>query len=729
MKRAAVFAITILMTGVIFSQGVHIRENATIAPGQARKVQGESTHTIRYEFYWSGGDSASVQWNCYCLPALNTVASVTSPIIIDIESAVASTYAFEPLMMYSRLMENRDKWEAIYVSFKLFYDGTPIDSGYDGAWPDGEWYSSTGGSASGYSYGRCCPAPWPLFQTPYSAFSISLSPGITWLPIYCGGSALMNLTPLFDCSSPWIPWLTSDPMTLTVVSGRQYASLHIFESGTGNDLKLGDTVATTGDEFWRYFIEADSVEPDSIGEWVVVQAESDGLTSKDSIQISPTPVAITFSPPRVPPGDTANIIAKQRNADGTLTDYPQGQLFEVQIDSGGSYGTILSSTGDTAGYFQSIPLPFQFIAVDSIPADSENVRVKIGPAVILPSSVAPGEKGSGNGNGVLSKVPKLLSTPNKLMNANVKSPPVKSSSSIKAYGDRKSPSFLSGSYGNDFGTGWVEIENVKIKVTAAASTLTPLGDADNTGPQNARVIDWKKRKTDQVTVAVTDINNNPVPNYPFTLSAFVRPNSGGHDHNTNRPTGKFIHKADTVATFQDKTNSDGKAIYTYICSGFGGVDSIFVKGKTDRDTSSTTILLQFPGLEELTSGDHYGLIGAHSQGATSEHEKNHYGMEDLVSELKTLADTIYVQKGYELQINDMSLVNGGPFDITNNWNCPHQTHRNGISADIRNSLTNGTREIHFSKKELADWITSTGLDEGDDFKVGIEAGHYHVTIY
>ena len=141
---------------------------------------------------------------------------------------------------------------------------------------------------------------------------------------------------------------------------------------------------------------------------------------------------------------------------------------------------------------------------------------------------------------------------------------------------------------------------------------------------------------------MTHDDNNLVPNYPFTSSAFVRPYSGGHDHDEDRPTGKFITSAkDTVATFQDTTNSEGKATYTYICSGFGGVDSIFVRGKSERDTSSTTILLWFGGLRELTAGDRYVLIGAHSQGARSQHEKNHFGTNTLVEKMERLADTVW----------------------------------------------------------------------------------------
>ena len=182
---------------------------------------------------------------------------------------------------------------------------------------------------------------------------------------------------------------------------------------------------------------------------------------------------------------------------------------------------------------------------------------------------------------------------------------------------------------------------------------------------------------------MTDNDNNAVSDYPFRLSAIVRTNSGGHDHNTDRPTGKFITSAkDTVATFQDTTNSEGKATYTYICSGFGGVDSIFVRGRTDRDTSTATILLQISGLQELTSGDHYALVGAHSQGTNSLHEKNHYGTASAVSKLQALADSAYADSSWTVQYNDMSLINGGPFDFTQNWDTPHQLHREGVSVDV-----------------------------------------------
>ncbi|HUI30328.1 MAG TPA: hypothetical protein VLX91_08925, partial [Candidatus Acidoferrales bacterium] len=313
--------------------------------------------------------------------------------------------------------------------------------------------------------------------------------------------------------------------------------------------------------------------------------------------------------------------------------------------------------------------------------------------------------------------PQLQLRQNKSANIKSKSSPVKSSSSIANSGNRKKVSFYQG----DYGIGWVEIKNVEIKVTAADSTLTPLGDDDNTGKPNARVIDWTKRNTTDVTVTVTDIENNPVPDYPFTLSAFVRPNSGGHDHNTNRPTGKFVTpNNDTLATFQGSTNGDGKATYAYICSGFGGVDSIFVKGKTARDISTATILLQFPGLQELTEGDHYVLVGR-----TSTHEINHYGTSTTISRLKELADSAYADSSWVLQYNDMSLINGGPFDYKANWNTPHQFHREGKNTDMRITSTDGDL---ISSQWLRDFFKINKYGTVVDEDKTTSNHHFHLTF-
>ncbi|MGH2568836.1 MAG: hypothetical protein ACRDGA_10895, partial [Bacteroidota bacterium] len=137
-------------------------------------------------------------------------------------------------------------------------------------------------------------------------------------------------------------------------------------------------------------------------------------------------------------------------------------------------------------------------------------------------------------------------------------------------------------------------KKVKVVLQVGNQTLRPLGDSDNKdnpnfnkdGPDKRRkIIDFSRVKTSTAVVTVTDLENNPIENYPFTLRALVRPNSGGHDHSSNRPTGRFIKGTDTLTTVNDGAGSDGKRIYTYLSSGIGGVDSLFVKGLTEKDTA------------------------------------------------------------------------------------------------------------------------------------------------
>ena len=88
-----------------------------------------------------------------------------------------------------------------------------------------------------------------------------------------------------DCG---VAWSLTDPITLTIVSGNEYASFHTSDSQTGLDTKLGSAVTTTGNNVGKYSLVADGVTADSNNCWVTVQAESDGIIKTDSVQILPS---------------------------------------------------------------------------------------------------------------------------------------------------------------------------------------------------------------------------------------------------------------------------------------------------------------------------------------------------------------------------------------------------------------------------------------------------------
>jgi hypothetical protein len=87
---------------------------------------------------------------------------------------------------------------------------------------------------------------------------------------------------------------------------------------------------------------------------------------------------------------------------------------------------------------------------------------------------------------------------------------------------------------------------------------------------------------------------------------------------------------------------------------------------------------------------------------------------------------VCIKKKYLIRINDMSLPSGGPLDILNNWDTPHDNHRDGVSVDLDDQAEteDGTRSI--TKKQWAEWLE---LVQGEDkLSLGDESDHFHLTV-
>ncbi|MEJ2637547.1 MAG: hypothetical protein P8184_19950 [Calditrichia bacterium] len=107
----------------------------------------------------------------------------------------------------------------------------------------------------------------------------------------------------------------------------------------------------------------------------------------------PWPMQVQLSPSVVAPGDTADIILRRRNADGSLEAFPDSVNFDVQVMENWDYGTIYShEIGDTADFFYGIPGGFRFIARDSIDVDSVFVPIMVNTSggIIAGSAQRPG---------------------------------------------------------------------------------------------------------------------------------------------------------------------------------------------------------------------------------------------------------------------------------------------------------------------------------------------------
>ncbi len=171
-----------------------------------------------------------------------------------------------------------------------------------------------------------------------------------------------------------------------------------------------------------------------------------------------------------------------------------------------------------------------------------------------------------------------------------------------------------------------------------------------------------------------------VPNCSITFSLAENEESGGHNHTGGRPLGEMSPSSG---------NSGPTAILetTYKAPEVSGIVTLDATGSAPGFgffQSTFTIHVRVPGLQGMPPGANYALVGSFGEpGVTSRHTSNHYGLPAMNSMLITLANRYAgAFPGEKIRINDMSLVDGGLFDINNNWLPDHKSHRFGTDADI-----------------------------------------------
>lgn len=95
------------------------------------------------------------------------------------------------------------------------------------------------------------------------------------------------------------------------------------------------------------------------------------------IIIWPGSIYIALEPDSISAGQTADIIIKRRNIDGTLEDFNSTQTFEIGIFDGCDLSYLIAGA-DTAKYFNEVMMPIKYLAVDSIESGGI-VKIKGGP--------------------------------------------------------------------------------------------------------------------------------------------------------------------------------------------------------------------------------------------------------------------------------------------------------------------------------------------------------------
>lgn len=197
----------------------------------------------------------------------------------------------------------------------------------------------------------------------------------------------------------------------------------------------------------------------------------------------------------------------------------------------------------------------------------------------------------------------------------------------------------------------------------------------------------------RVTVTTSPANQSVTLDLVAPTEENGYPDFGGHlssQHTGQRLRGRLASRRGT-------TNAQGVWTTTYFAPIFNGVHRILAKsGGVEVGQNVTT---QVTGLTESGAGTNYNLVGS-----TASHPSpgNHYGTSSAVNSLGQIANdfkaewysTVDIPDGEKLRYNDMSLPQGGKFDLDHNWseaNARHAEHRQGINCDVYSPNVAGTR--------------------------------------
>jgi hypothetical protein len=223
-------------------------------------------------------------------------------------------------------------------------------------------------------------------------------------------------------------------------------------------------------------------------------------------------------------------------------------------------------------------------------------------------------------------------------------------------------------------------------------------------------VEVRPRGTDGVNTAMVTVTGAAPGSRLLRPTVTAVANSGGHQHNDQRPMG-------TISPASRTADASGRADFTYRSNQSGGTETI--TANVAGDVVQANIDIRVPDLLELTAGADYDLVGQ-----TANHPDNHFATAATIASLQQIAANYEAHKvannlpGWpRVAYNDISLVRGGIFDINGDWAPPHQTHRNGRIVDFRiNNLNAAQRAV------------LRGIINAEGGAILNEGNHWHLTF-
>ena len=464
----------------------------------------------------------------------------------------------------------------------------------------------------------------------------------------------VNATSIGECNESFPD--SSVKYNIEITSGSQLGRLKDLKSGrTGINLLNLDQA--DGNMIFQFI--ADGIEPINIDTALVRISSSDSNVLPYDVQfiIHAQKIVVQFSPPSIAPGDTSDVILKKKNADGSLTDFPIDQLFDVQITKGANYGTILlPQWGDTTDEAWGVMQGFKFIADKQITESmvESTILVKTSSGIIA-GSIQAGNSGEGK----------------TLTNKSIRQ--LKKTSAVQ-----ESDEVL-------WGEGTITIGGeTKIKITL-------------TGPNEVwpyKAVSAGYNSITNFKIKVTN-GNQPQPNQSVKTTIARIERSGGHDHpNSSDLTlwGRISIngvKGNPVTAYTDQKGEI--TTEEVLSSEFGGEYFIeaYLESKPDIK-DKVSFIVKVPGLSLLPENSSYTKIGGtdkHFGPPMYQTDNNHWINSNALIDLDSAAVSFsrdHLNKTGIMRINDISLPNGGLFDYRGTLEPPHKSHRVGKDVDIEN---------------------------------------------
>ncbi|MBM4162705.1 MAG: hypothetical protein FJ217_16615 [Ignavibacteria bacterium] len=498
-----------------------------------------------------------------------------------------------------------------------------------------------------------CPSGCTLFTEEYIPLYASFA--ITPSPEEISHSEFTTLT----ASPVWSPtpcattvWHPEVPVTLTITGGNELGEF-VEQDGTS----LGQSVTRKGSQIETIGFAANGEQPRGNQGTVTIEASSRDITKTLTITVVRTAPLVDHFEVRLEPEEiafteTSRIFVQAKDANDQDIEFDENEQLLLYLMTNPEYGTFIDVNGDT---------------VKTSPPSLPNVRY--------------GDAREG-----------------RIRFAAVKTnPKTQATSVIRVEWQQDATK-----------TGEKEItileKTLKILMQGPKEVwpLLPPATPTNPHPDNTTLLEIRLTR-----------GGLPVSGHGFRLSTDYVDRSGGHDHDdqpNRRPRGDFENYGHFVSAqttpnkranpMEEKTQSNGKASYTYVASRFGDRMKLRVESLENKllwDTLS--VVERVPDLELLPDSPNYVKIGGtcnhHGPRDDSEYancrtpDNNHWGALLTLQAIDSIAANYHREfpNDPRLRVNDISLQLGGRFDINGGWvgNGYHEFHRFGRDVDIRSS--------------------------------------------